>query len=73
MLKNCPCGYVAAPIIDPWTAAWHEGHRAHHLAAFPAVDQATRNNLDLFVRLATAGIMPRPAIAAGVLQPPVKL
>lgn len=41
-----PCGYVTDPSVSAYSAEWHRGHRDHHLAMFPEVDQITRDNLD---------------------------
>lgn len=49
---SCPCGFNR--VGDAFSAAWHEEHRAHHLATFPDVDDGTRRNLAQFVREAKA-------------------
>lgn len=54
--RGCPCGYDQHPDpeVHKWSARWHEGHRAAHLAAFPDVDQRTRDNLASFIDWADA-------------------
>lgn len=64
-MTTCPCAYVAPTGVEPWTAAWHIGHRSHHVAKFPACGDATRASLDLFVRLAESDRM-RPPRVRGV-------
>ncbi len=53
---ECACGFDQHP--DPqvrrWSKKWHEDHRAAHLAAFPDIDQRTRDNLALFIEWADA-------------------
>lgn len=38
--------------ITPFTVEWHRVHRDAHLRMFPDSDQATRDNLDDFVKWA---------------------
>ncbi len=48
----CACGMARIPTEEwpePYSLAWHVGHRTRHLARFPATDAVTRSNLDLFV------------------------
>lgn len=45
----CCCSYDELPRFTP---GWHSRHRDHHLAEFPDVDQATRDNLAMFVEMA---------------------
>lgn len=51
---RCACGFDADPDpqVNRWSRAWHEHHMAAHLAAFPTVDQRTRDNLALFIEWA---------------------
>lgn len=52
--RGCPCGYDQHPDpeVHKWSKRWHEGHMAHHLAAFPNVDQITRDTLAEFIERA---------------------
>jgi hypothetical protein len=50
--KGCPCGFGQRPDLGTFSVRWHTMHRDHHLARFPDVDQGTRDNLDMFIRIA---------------------
>ena len=43
-----PCGFVGVGVV-PFSAEWHRRHETAHLAAFPDVDQGTRDNLRMFI------------------------
>lgn len=68
MIATCPCGFVAPAGVSPISAEFHQRHRDVHLAAFPNVDEATRANLNLLVRLAVRGAFREPAAPAEVLS-----
>jgi hypothetical protein len=40
--------------LEPWSAAFWAEYRRLMLAKYPGVDQCSRDNLDMFVRLAEA-------------------
>lgn len=61
-MRGCPCGYDQHPdpAVNKWSEAWHTGHRAAHLAAFPDVDQITRDTLTEFIDRAAVAESPDP-------------
>lgn len=55
----CPCGFDSTTLVR-FSAAWYRLHRAHHLAAFPDVDDRTIEVLDELIERA-ADYEPRVA------------
>jgi len=51
--RGCPCGFTDPQGIAKWSKPWHELHQAHHLAAYPDLDQRSRDNLALFIEWAS--------------------
>lgn len=48
MSYTCPCGMPCLPTEGyplPYSLPWHEQHYDRHLAAFPDVDETTKDNL----------------------------
>lgn len=45
MRPSCPCDFEMDELV-PFSPAWHEAHRDHHLERFPDVDAGTRRVLD---------------------------
>lgn len=51
--NDCPCGWeVDETEVRRFSAEWHRLHRDAHLAAFPDLDQSSRDNLTMFVDMA---------------------
>lgn len=47
------CGFVG-PGLVPFSPEWHRQHRDAHEAAFPDLDQGSRDNLAMFIDRAEA-------------------
>lgn len=47
----CPCHYESAE-HQRFSPDWYRGHRDHHLAVFPDVDQGTRDTLSMLIERA---------------------
>ena len=54
-MNSCPCGMPFLPteidgrLMIPYGREWHVLHLDRHLAAFPDVDQRTRDNLTMMI------------------------
>lgn len=46
---ECACGFDPAAVVPLYSAAWDTAHMAAHLAAFPDLDQISRDNLASFI------------------------
>lgn len=48
----CACTFDPTSVSPMYSADWYRAHRDQHLADFPDSDRTTRDNFEMFIRIA---------------------